>query len=101
MQVSENLLDDFCKEYPELHIELIEAGGISHDRYIVLDYNTENERIYHCGASSKDAGLRATSIMEDSDTEKYHPFSFKRVVVFFDFIIHIVKSLLKQGTRLL
>ena len=71
--IRQNLFDDFCKEYPDLHIELFEAGGIFHDRYIILDYDTEHEHIYHCGASSKDAGLRATSIMEDLDTEKYRP----------------------------
>lgn len=70
--MAQNLFDDFCKEHPYLHIELYQAGEIFHDRYIVLDYDTDNERIFHCGASSKDAGLRATSIMEDTDREKYH-----------------------------
>ena len=71
--MSQNLFNDFCKEYPNLNIELIEAGGIFHDRHIILDYETDDEKIFHCGASSKDAGLRATSIMEDGDREKYHP----------------------------
>lgn len=71
--LSQNLFDDFRKEHPNLQLELKEAGGIFHDRYIILDYNTSNEKIFHCGASSKDAGLRATSIMEDTDRDKYHP----------------------------
>ena len=71
--LSQNLFDDFRKEHPNLRLELQEAGGIFHDRYIILDYNTDSEKIFHCGASSKDAGLRATSIMEDTDREKYHP----------------------------
>ena len=33
-----------------------------HDRYIVIDYNTYDEVLYHCGASSKDAGGRITTI---------------------------------------
>ena len=56
-----------------MKISLQKSGGIFHDRYIILDYGTENEKIFHCGASSKDAGKRVTSIMEDPDREKYHP----------------------------
>ena len=43
-----------------------------HDRYIILDYNKESERIYHCGASSKDAGNRVTTIMQVENIELYH-----------------------------
>ena len=46
--------DDFCREYPNVTISLHTSGGIFHDRYIVIDYNTADEQIYHCGASSKD-----------------------------------------------
>lgn len=63
--------EDFCKEYPALDIELRTSGGIFHDRYIILDYGTENEKIFHCGASSKDAGNKVTSILEDTDKDKY------------------------------
>ena len=41
------------------------TGGIFHDRFIVLDYGTADERVFLCGASSKDAGARITSIVED------------------------------------
>lgn len=68
-----NTYRDFCKEYPSLHIRLHCSGGMFHDRYIILDYGTENEKIFLCGASSKDAGARVTSILEDPDREKYHP----------------------------
>ena len=47
------------------------TGGIYHDRFIVLDYGTDGERIFLCGASSKDAGARVTSIVEDFGIEKY------------------------------
>lgn len=42
-----------------------------HSRFIVLDYNTADERVFLCGASSKDAGARVTSIVEDFGTGKY------------------------------
>ena len=59
-----NIFADFCKEYPEIKISLKKSGGIFHDRYIVLDYGTDECRVFHCGASSKDAGARITSINE-------------------------------------
>lgn len=66
-----NTYADFCKEYPALKINLFHSGGIFHDRYIVLDYGTTDEKIFLCGSSSKDAGSRITSILEDPDREKY------------------------------
>ena len=39
------------------------TGGIFHDRFIVLDYGTADERVFLCGASSKDAGARITSTL--------------------------------------
>ena len=62
---------DFCKEYPKLNIQLFHSGGVFYDRYIILDYGTSNEKIFLCGASSKDAGGRITSILEDPDRSKY------------------------------
>ena len=40
---------------------------------VLLDYGTANERIFLCGASSKDAGARITSIVEDYGVSKYTP----------------------------
>ena len=62
---------DFCKEFPGLKIDLKQAGGIFHDRYIILDYNTKAEKIYHCGASSKDGGRKVTTITLTEDTSVY------------------------------
>lgn len=42
-----------------------------HDRYIILDYGKQSEKIYHCGASSKDARRKATTIMEVQDKAVY------------------------------
>lgn len=67
----QSTFDDFSKEYPNLNIQLFHSGGIFHDRYIILDYGTNEEIIFLCGASSKDAGGRITSILEDPDRKKY------------------------------
>ena len=64
---------DFCKEYPSVKISMKKTGGIFHDRFIVLDYGTADERVFLCGASSKDAGARITSIVEDYGVPKYAP----------------------------
>lgn len=66
-----NTYTDFCKEYPNLNVQLFCSGGIFHDRYIILDYGTDDEKVFLCGASSKDAGARITSILEDPDRMKY------------------------------
>lgn len=64
--------NDFCKEYPGLKIDLRQAGGIFHDRYIILDYKTPGEKIYHCGASSKDGGRKVNTITLTDDTSVYN-----------------------------
>ena len=64
---------DFCKEYPNIKLTMQHTGGIFHDRFIVLDYGTKEERVFLCGASSKDAGGRITSIVEDFGIDKYKP----------------------------
>ena len=65
--------DDFCKEYPKVAISFKRTNGIFHDRYIIIDFGTENETIYHCGASSKDAGGRICSITTIADNTIYDP----------------------------
>lgn len=42
-----------------------------HDRYIVLDEGTKDMKVYHCGASSKDAGKRITTITRIIDIDDY------------------------------
>ena len=63
---------DFLREYSNLSVSLQTSGGIFHDRYIVVDYKTTNEQIFHCGASSKDGGNKVTTISLVSDNEIYH-----------------------------
>ena len=63
--------DDFCREYPNVNIELRTTGGIYHDRYIMIDHGTADEKIFHCGGSSKDGGVRTTSISQVEDKSLY------------------------------
>ena len=62
---------DFQREYPDVDISLKTTGGIYHDRYIIIDYNTKDEIIFHCGGSSKDGGKRITSISRVEDVMLY------------------------------
>jgi hypothetical protein len=78
--------NDFLQEYPDLLISLQHTGGAFHDRFIVLDYGTKDERVFLCGASSRDAGARITSIVEDYGIQKYDG---------------IIKKLLKNGALVL
>ena len=68
-----NIFADFCKEYPYLHIALKKTGGLFHDRFIVIDYGTDDCRVFLCGASSKDAGARITAINEVFSVQIYDP----------------------------
>ncbi len=65
-------LSDFEREYPGVSISLRTSGGRFHDRYIVVDYGTDNEQIYHCGASSKDGGNKVMTITALTDVAIYH-----------------------------
>lgn len=58
---------DFQKEFPGITITFLKTCKKTHDRYIILDYETSDERIYTCGASSKDAGNQITTITEMVD----------------------------------
>ena len=63
-------VNDFNNEYPTLRIK--PNNNKCHDRYIILDYKTKQEEIYHCGASSKDAGNKLCSINKLADKELMH-----------------------------
>ena len=58
---------------PGLSISSKKSNGRFHDRYIVLDYKLDDERFYHCGASSKDAGKWITAISQLGEGSAYHP----------------------------
>ena len=62
--------DNFNKEYPSLFIK--KNNNKCHDRFIIIDYNTNTEKIYHCGASSKDAGKKICCISLFSTSNSIH-----------------------------
>ncbi|KIS15510.1 ORF6N domain-containing protein [Streptococcus equi] len=72
--LTKNILDDFRKDYSNIDLKLKIAGEKYHDRYIAIDHGTENEAFYLCGASSKDAGNKISSItkIEESSKDMYH-----------------------------
>lgn len=65
--------NDFTREYPHANITLRQSGQIFHDRYIIIDYKTADEKLYHCGASSKDGGNKITTIHLLEDITLYRP----------------------------
>ena len=65
-----------------------------------MDYGTADERVFLCGASSKDAGARITSIVEDYGTAKYNSVIAGIIEKFAISITEIgVVRLLKKKTR--
>ena len=67
---------EYIEEFQEeTGIDLImkPSNNKCHDRFIVIDYGTDEERIYICGSSSKDAGNKITTIMQiDSGYLNHH-----------------------------
>lgn len=53
------VIKDFAEQYSPLTIR---GNPDCHDRFIILDYGKETEKVYHCGASSKDAGKKVCAI---------------------------------------
>ena len=68
--LTKSLVTDFQNEYPSLQIK---PNPDCHDRLIVLDYGEETELVYHCGASSKDAGKKLCAINQIAETAIIHP----------------------------
>ena len=68
--LTKSLVTDFQNEYPSLRIK---PNPDCHDRLIVLDYGEETELVYHCGASSKDAGKKLCAINQITETSIIHP----------------------------
>ena len=63
-------VSDFNSEYPSLTIK---PNGECHDRFIILDYGLSSEKVYHCGASSKDAGKKVCAINAIENVDMVHP----------------------------
>ena len=63
----------FKTEYPSVQLSFQKTSGKFHDRYIIVDYKCRTEKIYHCGASSKDAGKKITTISQADNRKLYYP----------------------------
>ena len=63
--------NDFLTENPGRSITFIQSAKRAHDRYIILDEGTKDMKVYHCGASSKDAGNKITTITRLTDIDDY------------------------------
>ena len=68
--LNENFINDFIND-TGINIKLKKNNNKFHDRYIIVDFDTENECIYHSGASSKDAGKRITTILKIEENNLY------------------------------
>lgn len=64
------VVNDFVEQYPPLRIK---ANPNCHDRLIVIDYDLPTEQVYHCGASSKDAGRKLCAINRIENHQMIHP----------------------------
>ena len=64
-------VNDFISQNKTNNLTLLKSNNKIHDRFIILDFNTKNERIYHCGSSLKDAGNKITTINELNSTKEY------------------------------
>ena len=69
--LNESEIDDFIKD-KNINISLINSHKLFHNRYIVIDYNTDNETIFDCGPSSKDAGNSIATIHTIEFPHLYH-----------------------------
>ena len=72
-KINEKELNDFIID-TGINISLQPTNSKVHDRYIVVDYKSDKEIIYHSGCSSKDSGDRLTTIMEVENPKDYHRF---------------------------
>lgn len=68
--LTEAVVKDFECQYPPLHIK---PNLDCHDRLIIVDYGLPTEQIYHCGASSKDAGKKLCAINKVENSAIFHP----------------------------
>lgn len=64
-------ITDFNNQYPILKIK---PNPDCHDRFIIVDYKTQKEAVFHCGASSKDAGNKICTINKIENTSLVYQF---------------------------
>ncbi len=72
-RLTDDMLNDYRAAMPGISIDKKPAMHKFHDRYILVDFKTKSEKLYHCGASSKDAGNKITTIVQLDDVDAYRP----------------------------
>jgi len=70
--LTKQMQKDFLAVRPDVKLAINKTKDKFHDRYIFLDYGLKSEKLFHCGASSKDAGNKITTIMQIEYTQAYH-----------------------------
>ncbi len=70
--LTEQMQKDFLAVRPDVKFAMNKTTEKFHDRYIFLDYGLKSEKLFHCGASSKDAGNKITTIIQIEQTQAYH-----------------------------
>ena len=69
--LTDQMQKDFLAVRPDVKFVMNKTKDKFHDRYIFLDYGLKSEKLFHCGASSKDAGNKITTIMQIEYTQAY------------------------------
>lgn len=64
------VVNDFVNQYSPLRIK---PNPDCHDRLIVIDYKLPTEQVFHCGASSKDAGKKLCAINKIENSKIVYP----------------------------
>ena len=70
-RLTDDMLADYRAARPDVSIDRKPAMHRFHDRYIFVDFKEKGEKLFHCGASSKDAGNKITTIVQLEDIEGY------------------------------
>ena len=70
-RLTDDMLADYRVARPDVSIDRKPAMHRFHDRYIFVDFKEKGEKLFHCGASSKDAGNKITTIVQLEDIEGY------------------------------
>ena len=69
--INNNIVNDFISQNKSNPLALLKANK-THDRYIIIDFDTPKEIIFHCGASLKDSGNKITTIQKIEDPSIYN-----------------------------